>query len=164
VAEYQIGCCWTLLFNFGEAGVWFVRAHSSATEYLLVKGSPVRAEWDNYMKYWGESLWRKVDTRRKRLGVAGAGMAAGATVGLVAGGTILLPAFVGGALAYPTVGVLAQQRAKSKARKEAAPVLDFINALQQLQRQAAPVLSLRFEQPSLTQSTWEERLQFNPPA
>jgi hypothetical protein len=155
MAEYQIGCCWTLLFNHGEASVWFVRAHSSATDYLLVKGSPVRAAWDNYRKYSGEPLLRKMDTRGKRLGLVGGAAAAGLTVGMVVG----TPAALAGFAAYGGGLLVVKQRAKSKARKEAVPVLDFINALQQLQRQAAPVLDLRFEQPSLTQSTWEEQLQ-----
>jgi hypothetical protein len=172
MAEYQIGCCWTLLFNQDEASVWFVRAHSSATEHLLVKGSPVRAEWDNYMKYSGEPLWRKMgELGRKKLdtplkaGAAGAGVAGAAgTLILVTGGGILVPALGAGLGGYAATAKLAEWRAKWKARQEAAPVLDFINALQQLQRQAAPGLALRFEQPSLTQSTWEQRLQFNPPA
>jgi hypothetical protein len=69
------------------------------------------------------------------------------------------PALTVGTLGYGATAMLAERRAKWKARKEAAPVLDFINALQQLQREAAPVLALRFEQRSLTLSTWEERLQ-----
>src|SRR5215217_7369740 len=52
-AEYQTGNCYTLLGDLKEAGVCFQSAYSSATDYLLAEGSPVRADWDLYKKFTG---------------------------------------------------------------------------------------------------------------
>jgi hypothetical protein len=143
IAENQIGCCWTLLFNLDEASVWFVRAHSSATDYLLVKGSPVRAEWDNYMKHSGEPLWRKLNTLNTPRKILAAARTSFGPYGPF------------------MMDFMESWEAMSKAGTKAAPVLGFINALQQLQWRAAPVFDLRFKEPSLTPSTWEEQLRSN---
>ena len=64
VAQFHVGYCQTLLGYFEEAGASCQGAYTSATDYLLTEGTPVRAAWDQYMEY--ESVLNT--TFAKRLG------------------------------------------------------------------------------------------------
>jgi hypothetical protein len=166
LAQYQLGNSFFLLGREERARVWYQKAHSSATHHLLAEGTPVRAEWENYLSYSFSAQAGRLNlpSRNKRVlekfghktpyvviaGALGWG-AAGVATGT--GGIIAVPVI---ALAGGSV-IVARHRAKEKFRKEAAPALALIEALGQLQRDTR-ALALKFDEPSPTWNTLEERL------
>ena len=63
LVEYQIGNSQVLLGYYEEAADSYRRAYASATDYLLVQGTPVRSAWDEYRKQAGSLAQTKMGAK-----------------------------------------------------------------------------------------------------
>lgn len=178
LTQHHIGTCWVLLGSNENARRWYQRAYASALEYLRNEGNQLHDTWNTYMKYEkykysATEHWRIADYSAteylqdlqgmaerqlssdilRRIQPLGKGLQSlGKGLGLVGSATTR-------AFSIPLEAVVdraqsSYNQAKEEFRNDYRPVLDFIEALENLQKESA-ALMLRFQGTSPTSASFE---------